>query len=337
MKLIIQIPCYNEAGSLPLTVAALPRSVPGVDAVEYLVVDDGSTDGTADVARSLGVHHVLRRQHQGLAATFAAGLEAAVSFGADVIVNTDADNQYQADDIARLVEPIVRGRADLVIGDRGVGSLPQFSPLKRKLQTLGSWVIGRTSGLHTPDATSGFRAMTREQALRTLVLSDYSYTLETLIQAGARRAAVEFVPVRTNPKLRDSRLFKSIAQYIRLSGVTILRSYTLYRPLRVFLGLGISLILLGCLPGLRFLYLMAIGEGVGHIQSLVLAAILIVVGFQVVLIGLIADMISFNQKMLEDVVYRMRRLEQAREAKPPAGPEPRANGAPARRKTGVSP
>jgi glycosyltransferase involved in cell wall biosynthesis len=309
MKLIIQIPCFNEAKSLPPTIAALPGEVPGVEVVEFLVIDDGSTDNTAAVARELGVHHIVRCRHRGLAATFRAGLEEAVRQGADVIVNTDGDNQYNAGDIARLIEPILKGSADLVVGDRGVANHPRFSPLKRRLQRLGSWVIGKASGLDTPDATSGFRAFSRETALRTLVLSDYSYTLETLIQAGARRNAVAFVRVGTNPQIRPSRLFRSMAQYIRHSGGTILRAYTLYRPLRVFLTAGLLLILLGTLPGIRFIYLLATGQGVGHVQSLILSAILLVVGFQVLLIGLVADLMSSNHKILEEVVYRLRKLE----------------------------
>jgi glycosyltransferase involved in cell wall biosynthesis len=327
MKLIIQLPCFNEAKTLPLTIAALPPTVPGFDTVEYLVIDDGSTDRTAEVARALGVHHVVRCQHRGLAATFMAGLEAAVGFGAGVIVNTDGDNQYQAGDIVRLVEPILAGQAELVVGDRGVANHPRFSPLKRCLQRLGSWVISKASGLHTPDATSGFRAMTRDMALRTLVLSDYSYTLETLIQAGARRKAVAFVRVGTNEQLRPSRLFRSIAQYIRLSGATILRAFTLYRPLRVFLTLGLFLILLGTIPGLRFLYLLATGQGVGHVQSLILAAILLVVGFQVVLIGLVADLFAFHHKLLEEVVYRLRKMEWSN---PPAAMDSSAAASPGR-------
>jgi hypothetical protein len=228
-------------------------------------------------------------------------------------VNTDGDNQYNAGDIARLIKPILDGSAELVVGDRGVADHPRFSPVKRRLQRLGSWVIGKASGLDTPDATSGFRAFSREMALRTLVLSDYSYTLETLIQAGARRNSVTFVRIATNPQLRPSRLFRSMAQYIRHSGGTILRAYTLYRPLRVFLTLGLGLILLGTLPGLRFLYLMATGQGVGHVQSLILAAILLVVGFQVLLIGLVADLMSSNHKILEEIVYRLRKLELSRE------------------------
>ena len=319
MKLIIQIPCFNEVSMLPQTIGALPRSVPGFDEVEFLVIDDGSTDGTAEAARSLGVHHVVRCQHRGLAATFMAGLEAALRCGADVIVNTDGDNQYHADDIVRLVEPILEGRAELVVGDRNVANHPRFSWLKRRLQRLGSWVISRASGLPVPDATSGFRALSRDMALRTLVLSDYTYTLETLIQAGVRRKSVAFVKVGTNPQLRPSRLFRSTSQYVRRSAATILRAYTLYRPLRVFLTLGFGLILLGTIPGLRFLYLLATGQGAGHIQSLILAAILLVVGFQVLLIGVVADLLSFNHKIMEEVVYRLRKLDLPPAALP-AGP-----------------
>ena len=281
-----------------------------MDQIEYLVVDDGSSDRTPEVARSCGVHHVVcLPHHMGLAAAFVAGLEASVQLGADVIVNTDADNQYQSQDIPGLLEPILARRAQLVVGDRGVGELPEFSPVKRRLQRLGSWVISQAAGVPTPDATSGFRAITREAALRTLVLSDYSYTLETLIQAGARRTAIEYVPVHTNPKTRPSRLMRGIPQYIRKSSGTILRAYTMYRPLRVFTIVGTLLILLGTLPGIRFLYLKLIGQGIGHLQSLILGAILIMVGFQVLLIGLAADLIGFNRKILEELLYRMRRLE----------------------------
>ncbi len=310
MKLIIQIPCYNEAETLTETLAALPREIPGVDQVEILIIDDGSTDGTAEVARANGVHHIVRFPgNRGLAAAFSAGLDGCLQNGADIIVNTDADNQYEAKDICRLVEPLLAGVAEMVVGDRQVKSLENFSPLKRKLQVIGSWVIGRASGLKTPDATSGFRAMTREAALRTFVLSGYSYTLETLIQAGARRAPVQFVPVKINPQTRPSRLMRSIPEYIRKSAATILRVYTMYRALRVFLTIGIGMILLGTIPGIRFLYLYAIGQRIGHIQSLILAAILIIVGFLVSLIGLLADLLNFNRKLLEDLSYRVRKME----------------------------
>jgi glycosyltransferase involved in cell wall biosynthesis len=310
MKLIIQIPCYNEAEALADTVRGLPREIPGIDTIEYLVIDDGSVDATVSVARGAGVHHVVSApRNQGLAMAFTRGLEACLRLGADVIVNTDADNQYHSTDIPRLVAPIVARRADLVVGDRGVGALAHFSPIKRKLQMLGSWVIGQASGLHTPDATSGFRALTREAAMQTLVLSGYSYTLETLIQAGARKMAVAFVPVGVNPNTRPSRLMRSIPHYLKNSGITIVRAYTMYRPLRVFTTFGALLLFLGTLPGIRFLYFYFSGSPVGHIQSLILSAILIIVGFQVLLIGLLADIIAFNRKIMEEVLYRLRRVD----------------------------
>jgi glycosyltransferase involved in cell wall biosynthesis len=321
VKLIIQIPCYNEAATLAPTVEALPRSLPGITTIEVLVIDDGSRDGTADVAKALGVDHVVRHiANRGLAAAFRTGLERSLSLGADIIVNTDADNQYQADDIAALVAPIVANRAGLVVGDRGVGSLPHFAWYKRLLQRLGSWVIGRASTLHTPDATSGFRALSRDTALRTLVLSSYSYTLETLIQAGSNRVPVEFVPIRVNPQTRPSRLMRSIPHYIKNSSVAIIRAYVMYRPLRVFSVIGAVLILLGTLPGARFLWFYLSGDRVGHVQSLILAAILIIVGFQVVLIGLLADVLNANRKILEESLFRLRRMELDRPSSaPPSG------------------
>jgi glycosyltransferase involved in cell wall biosynthesis len=310
MKLIIQIPCYNEANTLPATVHALPKELPGIDCIEYLVVDDGSTDDTSQVARDLAVDHIISlSNHMGLAVGFAAGLEASINHGADIIVNTDADNQYNADDIQHLVDPILKGRADIVVGDRGVATLESFSLFKRNLQRIGSWVIGQASGIKTPDATSGFRAFSKEAALRTLVLSEYSYTLETLIQAGSHRMAIEYIPVRTNPQTRPSRLMRSVPHYLANSGVTIVRAYTMYRPLRVFSSVGLFLLLGGLILGLRFLYFYLIGQGEGHVQSVILAAVLLIVGFQVMLIGLVADLISFNRKILEEVLYRIRRIE----------------------------
>ena len=311
MKLIIQIPCYNEEKTLPQTLQDLPRTLPGVDELEWLVVDDGSTDRTAETAESLGVHHLVRlRCNRGLAQAFVTGLEASVRLEADIIVNTDADNQYRGGDVARLIAPILEERADIVVGDRGVASVAHFSPLKRWLQRIGSWVVQRAAGVEIPDATSGFRAMTREAALRTLIFSQYSYTLETLIQAGTRQMAVEYVPVRTNPQTRPSRLMRSLPEYLAQSGLTILRTYALYRPLRVFLGLGGTMIALGLLLGLRFVYYFVTGGGAaGHVQSLILTAILVIVGFQVCLIGLIADLVGFNRKILEEILYRARRLE----------------------------
>jgi glycosyltransferase involved in cell wall biosynthesis len=311
-KLIIQIPCYNEATTLPHALESLPRRIPGIDQIETLIVDDGSRDGTAQVALAAGVDHVLHfPRNLGLAAAFLGGLQECLRHGADIIVNTDADNQYQAKDIPRLIEPLLAGRADIVVGDRQVRTLANFSPLKRRLQVFGSWVIGRASGLKTPDATSGFRALTREAALRTFVLSGYSYTLESLIQAGACRMTVESVPISINPQTRPSRLMRSIPHYIRKSTATILRAYTMYRPLRVFSMLGGALIALGTIPGIRFLYLISIGQRVGHVQSLILTAILIIVGFQVLMIGLLADLLSCNRKLLEEVVYRVRKMETA--------------------------
>lgn len=313
MKLIIQIPCYNEEATLPLTLADLPRELPGVDAIEVLVVDDGSRDRTVEVARELGVQHIVRhKRNRGLAAAFQSGLEAALAAGADIIVNTDGDNQYYGPDIGRLIEPILAGRADIVVGDRGVAALAHFSPLKRFLQRLGSAVVARAAGIPIPDATSGFRAFSREAALRLTVLSEYTYTLETLIQAGARGMAVTFVPVRTNPQTRKSRLIRNIPSFLALSAVTILRFYTMYRPLRVFMTIGGVLVAAALILGVRFLYFYAVGRGAGHVQSLILAAILAIVGFQVGLIGLVADAVSMNRKMIEEMVWRARRVEELR-------------------------
>jgi glycosyltransferase involved in cell wall biosynthesis len=309
-KLIIQIPCYNEEATLSPTVQDLPRALPGVDEIEYLVVDDGSTDRTVEVAQGLGIHHTVRlKQNRGLAHAFTVGLEASLQAGADIIVNTDADNQYRGDDIGSLIQPILNGQADITVGDRGVAALEHFSPLKRLLQRLGSWTVERASGIPVPDATSGFRAFTRDAALRLTVLSDYTYTLETLIQAGARRMAVVYVPVRTNPQTRPSRLISSIFSFLTISAVTIIRFYITYRPMRVFTMLGGALITGGALLGLRFLYLLLQGGGTGNVQSLILAAILIIIGFQVCLIGLIADLVRLNRRMLEDTLYLVRRME----------------------------
>lgn len=309
-KLIIQIPCLNEADHLAATIADLPKKIHGVDEIEYLIIDDGSTDNTSEVAIELGVHHVVRHtRNKGLATAFRTGLDACLHLGADIIVNTDADNQYRGGDIPLLIEPILAGRAELVVGDRGVGTLKGFSYLKQRLQTLGSWVIGKASGLHTPDATSGFRALSRQTAQNTIVLSDYSYTLESLIQAGESKLAVEFVTIRINPQTRPSRLMKSMWQYIRTSTAAIVRAYTLYRPLRVFTILGFVLIGFGLIPGVRFIYFLSIGETEGHVQSLILSSILLIIGFQALLIGLLADLIGSNRKLLEEVVMRARRLE----------------------------
>jgi glycosyltransferase involved in cell wall biosynthesis len=310
MKLIIQIPCHNEAQVITNTIKSLPTSLEGFDAIEYLVIDDGSDDGTADVARAAGAHHIVSLPgHMGLAAAFTSGLDACIKYGADVIVNTDADNQYHAEDICLLVKPIINGRAQIVVGDRGVATLQNFSPFKRLLQRMGSWVVAQISGMDIPDATSGFRALTREAALRTLVLNDYSYTLETLIQAGARKMPVEYVKIRTNPQTRPSRLIRSIPHYLANSSATIVRSYTMYRPLRVFTLLGGLFILGGLGLAGRFLYYYILGQGNGHLQSVVLSAVLLIVGFQVILIGLLADLIGFNRKILEELLYRVKYVD----------------------------
>ncbi len=311
MKLIIQIPCFNEAETLPETVAALPRAISGIDQIEVLVIDDGSADDTVNVARAIGVDHIVQHTHnRGLAAAFTSGLQASLQFGADLIVNTDADNQYNASDIPRLVEPILAGRADIVVGDRDVAHVPTFSSFKKQLQRLGSWMVGKAASLEIPDATSGFRAFSREAALRTLVLNEYSYTLETLIQAGARRMAVAFVPIGTNQPTRPSRLMKSIPHYLANIIPTVSRAYTLYRPLRVFTALSALMLLSGLGLSLRFVYInYFLRQGQGNIQSLILAAVLLIVGFQVFLIGLVADMISANRKILEENLYLLRKLE----------------------------
>jgi glycosyltransferase involved in cell wall biosynthesis len=310
MKLVIQIPCYNEEASLPQTLHDLPLTLPGVDEIEYLIVDDGSTDRTVEVARGLGVDHIVKLKHnRGLAHAFQVGLEAALQAGADIIVNTDADNQYRGEDIGRLVEPILEGQADITVGDRGIAALEHFPPLKRFLQRLGSWAVERASGIPIPDATSGFRAFTRDAALRLTILSEYSYTLETLIQAGARRMVVVFVPIRVNPPTRPSRLIRSIPSFLTLQAITTVRFYIMYRPLRAFSAIGGVLLAGGVLLGLRFLYFYWRAGGVGKVQSLILAAILIIVGFQVCMIGLMADLVRMNRKMLEDTLYVVRRMD----------------------------
>ena len=317
MKLIVQIPCYNEAETLPVTVAALPKQIPGIDQIEVLVIDDGSTDNTYELAKSIEIDHIIRHtRNKGLAAAFSTGLEASLASGADIIVNTDADNQYQAEDIIKLVTPILEGHADLVVGDRGVTTIDSFSPLKQQLQRFGSWVVGKAANLPVPDATSGFRALSREAALHILVLNEYSYTLETLIQAGAKQLAVAYVPVRTNDPTRPSRLMKSIPHYLANIVPTIIRSYTLYRPLRIFSALSAMLIGSGTILGLRFVYYnYFLKEGTGHIQSLILAAVLLIVGFQVFTIGLVADLVSANRKILEETIYLIRKQEFDQERK----------------------
>jgi glycosyltransferase involved in cell wall biosynthesis len=311
-KLIIQIPCLNEAQTLPATLADLPRSIAGIDAIETLVIDDGSRDGTADVARACGVDHIVRmRRNKGLAAAFAAGIDACLKAGADFIVNTDADNQYAGHEIPRLLEPLLRGEADICIGDRNIAELQHMSWRKRQLQRLGSWVVRQVSNTTVPDTTSGFRAYTREAALRMHIVSEFSYTLESIIQAGKKRMAIAHVPVATNPRTRESRLFDSIWGYVKRSSATIVRIYAMYEPLKVFSYIGVAVFSVGFIIAMRFvyLYLTSFTGGGRYIQSLIFAAVLMIVGFQVVLIGLLADVMSANRKLLEDVLYRVRTIE----------------------------
>ena len=310
MKLIVQIPCYNEEQTLPQTVADIPREIDGIDVVELLIIDDGSSDRTIEVARELGVNHiVVNKKNMGLARTFRRGLEASLFAGADIIVNTDGDNQYAGADIAKLVEPIIAGRADLVIGDRQTAKIAHFSPFKKLLQWLGSGVVRKLAGVWVPDAVSGFRAFSREAAIRTNVVSPFSYTIETVIQAGKKDMAVESVPISTNAKTRESRLFKSIPTFIERQLSTIVRMYAMYQPMRVFFFLGTGLMLLGFLPVLRFLYFYLTGDGDGHVQSLLLGGVLMMMGFIAYIAALVADLISFNRQLLEMTLEKVRRME----------------------------
>ncbi len=310
MKLIIQIPCLNEEGQLPTTLGELPREVAGFDEVEWLVIDDGSTDRTVEVARRHGVDHVVSlTNNKGLAQAFQAGLDASLKLGADVIVNTDADNQYSAENIPDLVAPIVRGDADMVVGDRDVMSIEGFSFAKKRLQKLGSWVVRQASDTDVSDATSGFRAYNRVAALQLTVVTKFTYTLESLIQAGKNVVAIENVSVDTNPAMRESRLFPSTWTYIRRNGLSILRIYTAYEPMRVFSVMAGVLIFLALLAWVPFLVGWVQGDGGGHIQSIVLGAVLFLVGVQALALGVIADLIGANRAVSQRTLERVRRLE----------------------------
>src|SRR4051794_37193064 len=324
MKLIIQIPCWNEEETLPLTLADLPREVPGFNAVEWLVIDDGSTDRTVEVARAQGVDHIVRlTNNKGLANGFQAGLDAALKLGADVIVNTDADNQYDGRDIPKLVEPIVNGTADMVVGDRQVMTIEHFSPLKKSLQRLGSWVVRQASETTVPDTTSGFRAYNREAALQLQVVSKYTYTLETIIQAGKMTVAIDHVPVRTNAQTRESRLFTSMWQYVRRNSVSIFRIYSMYEPLKVFMTTALLVGVLAVAVWTRFLVAWLQGDGAGHVQSLILGAVLFNAAVVLAALGVIGDLLSAQRTMLQRIFERVRRLE-LHEGIPPSHYEPGA-------------
>lgn len=317
MKLIVQIPCLNEEKTLPQTVADIPRRIDGVDKVEILVIDDGSTDRTVQVARELGVDHVfVNRKNLGLARTFRKGLDACLHLGADIIVNTDGDNQYAGWDIPKLIKPILDGKADMVVGDRKTHQHREFSTLKKILQGVGSTVVRNLSGVAIPDAVSGFRAISREAALRINIVSPFSYTTEMLIQAGKKHMAVTSVPVETNPKTRESRLFRSIPKFIERQLTTIVRMYAMYQPLRVFFYIGTALMLFGAVPIVRFIVLYFVESGAGHIQSLILGGVLVLMGFVTYLVGLVADLINFNRQLIEMALEKVRMIELGMEQTP---------------------
>lgn len=311
MKLIVQIPCHNEAQCLGATLAAIPRRIAGIDTIEILVIDDGSNDDTSGIARRFGVQHIVRhRANRGLAAAFRTGIEKALAEGADIIVNTDADNQYEGEDIAKLVLPILSGRADIVIGDRGVRDNVHFGPFKRLLQRAGSAMVQRLSNTEISDAVSGFRAIDRKAAQSINITSSFSYTTEMLIQAGRKRMAILSVPIRTNRTERPSRLFKSVPQFIVNTGATMLRAYAMYNPLKVFLAVGIIACIIGSLPVIRFLYYFSIGAGDGHLQSLVLGGVIIIVGVFAIMFGAVADLVGRNRQLLEQALERLRYVEE---------------------------
>lgn len=310
IKLIIQIPCFNEEHTLPETIADLPDTIKGIDVIETLIIDDGSTDRTIEVAKELGVNHIIRNtNNRGLARSFRKGLDACLGLGADIIVNTDGDNQYAGWDIAKLVQPIIDGKAEIVIGDRQTHKIKHFSPFKKFLQKLGSRVVRQLSGTDVPDVVSGFRAISRDAALKLNILSPYSYTIEMVIQAGKKNMAIAHVPVAINPKTRDSRLFKSIPSFVGRQLSSMIRMYAMYEPLRVFFYIGLTLSIIGALPVIRFLYFYFTGGGAGHLQSLVLGGVLLIIGFITFMIGLIADLISFNRQLTEITLEKIRKIE----------------------------
>lgn len=310
MKLIIQIPCFNEELTLPLTFANLPKKIEGIDKIETLIINDGSSDRTVEVARELGVNHIVSlKQNRGLASAFTTGIDACLHLGADIIVNTDADNQYNGADIEKLVKPIIDQKADIVIGERPIDEIEHFSAGKKALQHLGSWVVSMASNSNIADTTSGFRAFSREGALRLNVINKFTYTLETIIQAGHTRIPMVSIPIRTNPQTRESRLFKGIGNYLRRSFPVIIRSFAMYTPLKLFSIIGSIFLLISLVIVFRFLYFYFIGSGSGHIQSLILTTILSIIGISILSLGLLADIISANRRLLEDIQYRVRKME----------------------------
>ena len=310
MKLIIQIPCYNEAETLIIALNGLPKHVEGIDEIEYLIINDGSKDNTVQVAKSWGVHYVVNfKRNKGLAYGFMAGVDACLKNGADIIVNTDADNQYNGADIVNLVSPILEGKSDIVIGERPIDETEHFSFIKKKLQHLGSWTVQVASNTKMPDAPSGFRAYSRDAAMRLNVFNEYTYTLETIVQAGREKIAMSSVPIRTNAELRPSRLFHSMWGYVKRSSVTIIRAFMMYKPLRFFTAVGMIPLIAGIILGIRYIIFMCMEQAGGHIQSLILASILILMGFMTIIIGLQADIIAANRKILQDIQYRIKRME----------------------------
>ena len=310
MKLIIQIPCYNEEETLTIALNDLPKHIDGIDEIEYLIINDGSKDKTVEVARKWGVHHIVSfKRNKGLAYGFMAGLDACLRNGADIIVNTDADNQYCADDIEKLVKPIIEGKTDIVVGERPIDETEHFSPLKKKLQHFGSYVVRVASNTDIPDAPSGFRAYSKEAAMRLNVVNEYTYTLETIVQAGRSKIAMTSVPIRTNPELRESRLFNSMFGYVKKSMVTILRAFMMYKPLKFFSIIGSVLFMIGAIIGIRFVVFFCQGLGGGHVQALILASTLLLIGFQTIIIGMQGDIIAANRKILEDIQYRVRKMD----------------------------
>lgn len=312
MKVVVQIPCYNEEKTLPLVLKSMPKKIPGVDELIIQIIDDGSKDKTIEVARKHGVKHIVRhRRNMGLARSFQDGIDNALKLGADIIVNTDGDNQYPQEKIPELIKPVLDGKAEIVIGDRQTSTIAHFSPLKKRLQALGSWLVNKAAGTEIPDAVSGFRAYSRTAAMRLNVVTDFSYCTETIIQAGQKRLAITHIPIKTNPKTRESRLFKNMGQHIYQSTKTIFRSYLMGKPFKVFVALGSVIFLLGTVPFIRFLILTVIeGSPIsGHIQSILFGSALLIIGFLMMVLGILADLIAVNRKLLEDALARLRELE----------------------------